>query len=46
MRVRSVNVGREESIDHGNRTFVTGIRKRPVSGPVKVSYDAVAADVI
>jgi MOSC domain-containing protein YiiM len=46
MRLRSVNVGRQQSIDHGNRTFVTGICKRPVEGVVHVGYDLVAGDTI
>ena len=46
MRVTSVNVGREESIDHGNRRFTTGIRKRPVDGPVFIGTNAVAGDTI
>jgi len=46
MRVTSVNVGREETIDHGNRLFRTGIRKRPVAGAVLIGADAVAGDTI
>ena len=46
MRVTSVNVGREETIDHGNRRFTTGIRKRPVDGPVYIGADSVAGDTI
>jgi MOSC domain-containing protein YiiM len=46
MRVISVNVGREETIDHGNRRFTTGIRKRPVDGPVSIGSDAIAGDTI
>ena len=46
MRLRSVNVGREESIDHGNRTFVTGICKQTVSGPVHIGYDSIAGDTV
>ncbi len=46
MRVTSVNVGREETIDHGNRTFTTGIRKRPVTGAVFIGAAAVAGDTI
>ncbi len=46
MRVTSVNVGREETIDHGNRRFKTGIRKRPVEGPVFIGSDTVAGDTI
>jgi MOSC domain-containing protein YiiM len=46
MRVTSVNVGREETIDHGNRQFTTGIRKRPVDGAVYIGSDSVAGDTI
>ena len=46
MRVTSVNVGREETVYHGNRRFTTGIRKRPVKGPVFIGTDAVAGDTI
>ncbi len=46
MRVSSVNVGREETIDHGDRRFTTGIRKRPVDGAVHIGSDAVAGDTI
>jgi MOSC domain-containing protein YiiM len=46
MRVTSVNVGREETIGHGNRRFTTGIRKRPVEGPVFIGSDTVAGDTI
>ena len=46
MRVTSVNVGREETIDHGNRRFTTGIRKRPVDGAVFIGSDAIAGDTI
>ena len=46
MRVSSVNVGREETIDHGNRRFTTGIRKRSVDGAVYIGSDSVAGDTI
>ena len=46
MRVTSVNVGREETIDHGNRRFRTGIRKRSVDGAVYIGSDSVAGDTI
>ncbi len=46
MRVVSVNVGREESIEHGKRTFRTGIRKRPADGAVYIGSDSVAGDTI
>ena len=46
MRVTSINVGREEAIEHGRRTFVTGIRKRPASDAVYIGAEAVAGDTI
>ena len=46
MRVASVNVGRQESIAHGKRRFETGIRKRPVDGPVHIGAQIVAGDTI
>ena len=46
MRVTSVNIGREEAIEHGRRTFVTGIRKRPAAAAVYVGAEAVAGDTI
>lgn len=46
MRVTSINVGREEAIEHGRRTFVTGIRKRPANDAVFIGAEAVAGDTI
>jgi MOSC domain-containing protein YiiM len=46
MRVTSINVGREETIEHGTRSFRTGIRKRPAGGAVYIGSDAVAGDRI
>ena len=46
MRVTSVNVGREATIDHGNRSFTTGICKGPVDGPVHIGAESVAGDTI
>jgi len=46
MRVTSVNVGREETIHHGDRDFTTGIRKRPADGAVFIAADSVAGDTI
>lgn len=46
MRVTSVNVGREETIQHGNRHFTTGIRKRAADGAVFIGADSVAGDTI
>ena len=46
MRIASVNLGRQESIAHGKRSFETGIRKRPVSGPVRIGSQIIAGDTI
>ena len=46
MRVTSINVGREEAIEHGRRTFVTGIRKRPAADAVYVGAEAVDGDTV
>jgi MOSC domain-containing protein YiiM len=46
MRITSINVGREETIEHGTRSFRTGIRKRPAGGAVYIGSDAVAGDRI
>lgn len=46
MRIASVNTGRAESIAHGNRTFTTGIRKRPAPGPVRIGPLLVDGDTI
>ena len=46
MQIVSVNVGAPEQIEHGNRSFVTGIRKRPVDRDVHVGVDRVDGDSI
>ncbi len=46
MRITSVNVGREATIDHGNHRFTTGIRKRPVDAAVYIGSDSIAGDTI
>lgn len=46
MRLESINAGRVETISHGNRTFETGIRKRPVDSPVFVSSLGIEGDSI
>ena len=46
MRVTSINVGREEAIEHGRRTFVTGIRKQPAADAIFIGAEAVAGDTI
>jgi len=46
MRIASVNLGREETITHGKRTFETGIRKRPTDGLVHIGVQIIAGDSI
>jgi len=46
MRITSVNLGRQESIAHGKRTFETGIRKRRADAPVHIGKQTIAGDTI
>ncbi len=46
MLLESINVGASETIAHGEKSFLTGIRKIPVSGPVLVDQAGVAEDAI
>ena len=46
MRVASVNVGRSETLEHGARRFVTGIRKQPTDAQLRVTAAGLAGDVI
>ncbi len=46
MRLLSVNVGQERSIENAGKTGKTGIFKRPVAGPVAVTRGRIAGDTI
>ena len=46
MRLESVNIGRAETISHGDRSFVSGIRKYPAEGPVEIASEGVRGDAI
>ncbi|NNC76513.1 MAG: MOSC domain-containing protein [Woeseiaceae bacterium] len=46
MRVVSLNIGRAETLSHGNREFYTGICKRPVTGVIHVDELGVGDDII
>ena len=46
MRIESVNVGRVETLTHGNKSMRTGICKRPVYGPVRLGADGIPGDAI
>lgn len=46
MRLESVNIGRAETVSHGDRSFFTGIRKIPVSGSVEVVTEGIPGDAI
>ena len=46
MRIESVNVARTETIEHGGKSKVTGICKRPVEGPVVVTEEGIPGDAI
>lgn len=46
MRLESINVGRVETIAHGNKSFTTGICKYPTEGPVRVQSLGLPGDAI
>jgi MOSC domain-containing protein YiiM len=46
MRIRSVNVGDASELTRGERSVITGICKRPVTGPVSITVDGIAGDTI
>lgn len=46
MRLESVNIGRAETISHGDRSFVSGIRKTPATGPVEIVIEGILDDAI
>lgn len=46
MQLESINVGRAETISHGNKSMKTGICKYPAEGPVRITADGITDDVI
>lgn len=46
MRLESINVGRVETITHGNRSHETGICKYPVEGAVRLGNQGIPGDAI
>jgi MOSC domain-containing protein YiiM len=46
MQITSVNVGKAETLTHGNQSMTTGICKRPVTGPVDVTESGLRGDQI
>lgn len=46
LRVMSINVGAAASLRHGQREFLTGIAKKPVSRAVRISESGLETDVI
>lgn len=46
MRLESVNVGQTATVSHGDRSFVTGICKYPVKGPVQITTEGIQGDAI
>ena len=46
MRIESINVGRLETIAHGNKSFQTGICKYPTEDPVRVHALGLPGDAI
>ena len=46
MRLESINVGRVETVAHGNKSMRTGICKYPTEGPVRLTADGIPGDAI
>ena len=46
MRLESINVGRVETISHGNKTYETGICKKTVDGAVQITSLGISGDAI
>lgn len=46
MRLESINIGRSETVTHGERSFETGICKFPVQGPVAIAREGIPGDAI
>lgn len=46
MRVVSINLGQPESLSFGDRTFLTGIGKRPVASGIRISESGLDGDAI
>ena len=46
MRLESINVGRRETIAHGDKSMTTGICKYPRRGPVRITTDGIPGDAI
>ena len=46
MRLESINIGRAETISHGDKSMTTGICKNPADGPVRITVDGIPGDAI
>ena len=46
MDLISVNIGRKRTFRHNHKTYVSGIYKEPVNGPVQINTLGLAGDVI
>ena len=46
MRIESINKGSVETLAHGDKSFVSGICKYPVSGAVEISREGIPGDAI
>lgn len=46
MRLTSVNIGRERTFQHNDKTFTSGIYKEPVHGPAQINTLGLDGDVI
>ena len=46
MLIESINAGRAESISHRGKSMTTGICKRPLDGPVRITRNGIPGDAI
>lgn len=46
MRLESVNSGQATTVSHGERSFVSGICKQPLEGPVEIATYGIPGDAI
>ena len=46
MQLESINVGNNETVAHGNKSFVTGICKTPVATPITIGETGVRGDTV
>jgi MOSC domain-containing protein YiiM len=46
MKLTSINLGQKDTLEHANKTEITGIFKHPASGPVRITFLGLEGDFI